>query len=133
MPSRSTITRPAVWVLAGGAAILLAGSCARNGGNRDRPERLEPALLRVIEVHPDSVVGVLIRLHRDVVPEDREQLARLGLSLGSAAGRVVTGNIRAGHARRITRWPNVEWVELSGQIRLSNSKNNVETESDGPA
>jgi hypothetical protein len=66
---------------------------------------------------PDSTVGVLIRLNRDVIPEDTAQLKRLGLTLGSAAGRLVTGHIRAGAARVLTRWRSVVWIELSSQVR----------------
>ncbi len=108
-------------LVAGGAALLLSCSGATRGA--ERPERLEPALLRVLESRPDSVVGILLRLNRDVRPEDQEQLRQHGLTIGSARGRLVTGQLRAADARKLTRLTQVDWIELSGAVRITRNPN----------
>ena len=82
----------------------------------ERLDRLEPALVQVMETRPDSVIGVLVQLNRELGEGDRDRLHQLGLTIGSAQGRIVTGTLRAADARRLTRWPAVEWVELSNAI-----------------
>ena len=79
-------------------------------------ERLEPALRRVVETRPDTVVGVLIRLRRDVEDSDRDRLRAAGLVLGSARGRLVTGNLRARLAPRLAALEPVEWIELAATL-----------------
>jgi hypothetical protein len=80
-------------------------------------------LLRVLESRPDSVVGILLRLNRDVRPEDQEQLRQHGLTIGSARGRLVTGQLRAADARKLTRLTQVDWIELSGAVRITRNPN----------
>ena len=77
---------------------------------------MEPALLRVLESRPDSVVDVLVRLNRDLVDADRARLEQNGLKIGSMRGRLVTGSLRAASARRLSGLEQVLWIELAGTV-----------------
>jgi hypothetical protein len=103
--------------VAGSAALLL--SCSSAGHSANSIQRMDPALQRIAESRPDSLVGVLIRLSRDIVEGDTADLSRLGVTLGSARGRIVTGQMRAAGSRRLASHPIVVWVELSGDIRVN--------------
>jgi hypothetical protein len=104
-------------LIAGSAAFLLCASCTgRSGANRNR---LEPSLQRVLESRPDSIVHVVLRLRHAAQEGDEQQLRRLGLTIGSARGRIVTGSLRAADALRLTSSPAVEWVELAGVLGVT--------------
>jgi hypothetical protein len=71
------------------------------------------------EQRPDSTVGMLLRLARDVSSQDSAELKALGLTVVSAQGTVVTGRARARSALQLTRLPAVQWIELSMSIPSS--------------
>jgi hypothetical protein len=104
----------------GSAAFVICGACV--GRAADRPERLEPSLRRVLESRPDSTVHVLLRMTRPVQAGDEDQLRQLGLTIGSARGRIVTGSLRAADAVRLTTLPTVEWVELAGVVGVTSNE-----------
>jgi hypothetical protein len=97
-------------------ALILA--CTRNwevsGANR-----LEPALRQVVAQHPDSLIGVLLRLTRNVQREDSAALTRSGFVIGSARDRIVTGWAKGRTLRQLSGWPHVEWVEMSASIPMT--------------
>ncbi|MEX2282437.1 MAG: hypothetical protein WEE89_08130 [Gemmatimonadota bacterium] len=97
-------------------ALLGIIGCSMSGLPATAPGRMEPALRRVVETRPDSVIGVLIRLTRDVQDSDRDRLQQAGLSVGSARGRLVTGTLRAINALKVSRLDMVEWMELSNNM-----------------
>jgi hypothetical protein len=98
-------------------ALLGIMGCAMSGLPAMAPDRMEPALRRVVETRPDSVIGVLIRLTRDVQDSDRDRLQQAGLTTGSARGRLVTGTLRAINALKVSRLDVVEWMELSNNMQ----------------
>jgi hypothetical protein len=84
-----------------------------------RVEVVEPTLLRLIEQRPDSLVGLLLRLSRDSSPRDSADLTRLGLTVLSSRGAVLTGRARARTALQLTRLRAVQWIEVSMSIAPS--------------
>ena len=83
------------------------------------PRRLEPALRQLITQYPDSVVGVLLRLTRNVEREDSAALTRSGFAIGSARDRIVTGWARGTTLRLLSAWPQVEWMEMSANVPIT--------------
>ena len=97
-------------------ALILACSRNREGSG---PNRLEPALRHVVAQHPDSLIGVLLRLTRNVQREDSVALTRNGFVIGSARDRIVTGWAKGRTLRELSAWPHVEWVEMSATIPMT--------------
>jgi hypothetical protein len=98
--------------------VTLILACTRNPG-ASVPNRLEPALRQVVAQHPDSLIGVLLRLTRNVQREDSVALTRSGFVIGSARDRIVTGWANGRTLRRLSGWSHVEWVEMSATIPMT--------------
>lgn len=81
------------------------------------PAPLDPHLMRLAGQHPDSVVGVLIRVSRNVGEAERAALGQAGVRVGSVVGDVVTGELRAGQAAAVARLDFVAYVELAAVLR----------------
>lgn len=107
------------YVAAAGLAVAAVVSTCGGGavhGGVDGVRTVDERLLRLGEDEPDREVGVLVRLARDPGAGELERLAEAGLVVGTAAGRVVTGRIRAGAARRLGGLAIVEYVELADEV-----------------
>lgn len=111
----STALPDRAWGARGLAVLaLLAGACAP--APRE-PAPLDPHLMRLAGQHPDSVVGVLIRVSRNVGEAERAALSQAGVRVGSVVGDVVTGELRAGQATAVARLDFVAYVELAAVLR----------------
>ena len=104
------------WIAVLGSILLLGCAQARGGY---QPARVEPSLRQRLIAHPDSTVGVLLRLTRNVQKEDSAYLVRNGFVLGSAQGRIVTGSAPAKVLRRLSAWPRMEWMEMSATVPMT--------------
>lgn len=71
------------------------------------PARLDPELRRLIAERPDTVVGVLLRLDGPGNASRRTALEDAGLSVGTFAGAIATGRVRACDAPGVAE---IEWV-----------------------
>jgi hypothetical protein len=80
--------------------------------------RVDPELLRLAEVAPDSVVGVLIRLERPLSESETDELREAGLAIGAVAGTIVTAQARACDGLRAAQHPAVRHIELARPVPL---------------
>lgn len=81
--------------------------------------RMDAALIRTSREQPDSMVGVLIRTTRRVGADERAALDSVGLGIGSVAGQIVTGRIRAGAVPALARLAFVAYLEQARTIPLA--------------
>lgn len=79
---------------------------------------IDRRLRTLAEEHPDSIVGVLIRTTAPPDSAWQASMARAGLVVGTVAGDVVTGRIRAGSALDVAKLPFVVHIELSRKIPI---------------
>lgn len=113
-------------LLATGWTISLLG-CTRPANDDAAPEtgaavsELDPRMRRLAAEHPDSVVGVFVRVTRPVGPDERDSLESAGLNVGTVAGDIVTGRMRARSAERLTLLEFVRYIQLAGTIRVPDS------------
>jgi hypothetical protein len=92
-------------------------------------DRLDRTLRWAASERPDSIVGVLVLTREPVTPRERRALEKAGLAIGTVAGTVVTGRIRAGAAPALARHAFVVRVEAAGELRPQPSAGPAE----GPA
>jgi hypothetical protein len=78
--------------------------------------RMDAGMARQIQEQPDSVVGVLVRTTRPATPADRRALADAGLQVGTVAGEILTGRLRACDALRVLELDFVRYVELAREV-----------------
>jgi hypothetical protein len=79
-------------------------------------QRLDAALVERIRRAPESEVGVFVRTSRPPDEHERSALAEAGLRVGTVAGRILTGRLRACDAVRVAGLEFVEYVELAGEV-----------------
>lgn len=79
--------------------------------------KLDPRLRRLAAERPDSVIGVLVRTVSVVDITERAALEAGGLVIGTVAGDVVTGRLRAGNAPDLARSAFVVYIELAQRLR----------------
>lgn len=89
--------------------------------------KLDPQLRRAASERPDSVVGVLLRTAAPVGARERAALEAEGLAVGSVAGDIVTGRVRAAAAPRLARLPFVVYVEAAGRVYPTQPPDTPET------
>ncbi len=90
--------------------LLAAAACA---GRSDVTDRLDWRLEELAATRPDTIVGVLVRTN---VPPDSAQRAALvdaGLAIGTVAGTILTGRLRAGEAGTVARLSFIVRIELA--------------------
>ncbi len=102
-----------------GAAAAALAACHAAAHRPEAERRLDPRLVAVGRQAPDSMVGVLVRLAAPPAVSERDALRRAGLSLGTVAGDVVTGRIRAADAPGLAKLSFVIYAELARQIPVS--------------
>lgn len=104
------------------AAVLgIATAVACSPHNTDQAAThvyVDRRLRALAEAHPDSIVGVLIRTAAPPDSAWRKALSGAGLTVGTVAGDVVTGRIRAGEAMKVARLPFVVHIELARSIPI---------------
>jgi hypothetical protein len=100
-----------------GATACAAAPCPAEVPMQVRP-RLDPGILRQMEQSPDSVVGVLVRTTRPPTDADRRALADAGLRVGTVAGEILTGRLRACDAARVANLEFVRHIELAREVRI---------------
>jgi hypothetical protein len=81
--------------------------------------RLDPALRRVLETRPDSVVGVLVRTTAPLTDEQRVRLERDGVAVATVVGTIFTARARARAAARLADLPFVVHVQLAATVPTS--------------
>lgn len=75
--------------------------------------RIDPALRRLAEARPDSVVGVIVRADRAIGPAELRELRAAGVEPGTVAGMLVTGEIRAGAAPGLEKLLWIRYIEAA--------------------
>lgn len=107
----------ALAVAAVGAAM--AGACSTHPADQVPTNAYIDRRLRdLAEAHPDSIVGVLIRTTAPPDSAWRASLAEAGLAVGTVAGDIVTGRLRAGSALVVAKLSFVVHIELSRRIPI---------------
>lgn len=78
-----------------------------------------PRVERWLAQLPDSAsVGVLLSLHEPLSAEQRRQLERCGLRIGSVLEGVVTGEAEKGDMGRLAALPFVAYIEVAEELPL---------------
>jgi hypothetical protein len=77
---------------------------------------LEPALRARIAAEPEAELGVLVRTARPPGDADRRAMAEAGLRIGTVAGDVASGRLRACDALRVAALDFVVAVELAREV-----------------
>ncbi|MEJ2214989.1 MAG: hypothetical protein P8099_00100 [Gemmatimonadota bacterium] len=99
--------------------VAMAGACSTHPADQVSTNAYIDRRLRdLAEAHPDSIVGVLIRTSAPPDSTWRASLVDAGLAVGTVAGDVVTGRLRAGSALKVARLPFVVHIELSRKIPI---------------
>lgn len=98
------------------AAAMVLAACRPGARHAPAERRLDPRLVTIGHQAPDSIVGVLVRLASPPADAERAALARAGLALGTVAGDVVTGRIRAAAAPALAELSFVVYAELARHI-----------------
>jgi len=78
--------------------------------------RLDNALIERIQRVPEEIVGVLVRTAEPLTDPERAQLESAGMVLGTVAGDVVTGRLRACDAVAIAELAFVRRIELARDV-----------------
>lgn len=110
------------WVLAALLGLALAASLAACVRSEESPvqagSRIDPALRRLAEATPDSVVGVIVRSDRPIGPSELRALRAAGVAPGTVVGRLATGEIRAGAAPGLEKLPWIRYIEAAQTHRV---------------
>ena len=86
------------------------------GADASMDATLDPRLRQIAAAQPDSVIGVLIRTSEPIDSEARAALEAEGLAVGTVAGDVVTGRLRAGAATAVAQLPFVVYIEAAQRV-----------------
>ncbi len=106
-------------VLAGAVIAAAVISCApRTADHVATNASIDRRLRALAEARPDSIVGVLIRTAAPPDSAWQASMAEAGLAIGTIAGDVVTGRIRARSALDVARLPFVVHIELAREIPI---------------
>jgi hypothetical protein len=104
------------------AAVIgtaVAGACSSHAADHVSTNAYIDRRLRALaEAQPDSIVGVLVRTTTPPDSAWQAAMAEAGLAIGTVAGDVVTGRIRAASALDLAKLPFVVHVELSRRIPI---------------
>jgi hypothetical protein len=100
------------WAWLGNSSCLVG----RSAHGPVRVDVLEPTLRRLSAQHPDTVVGMLLKLSNEPTRQDSTDLVGLGLTVSSVRGTLMTGRARARSAAQLTRMRQVVWIELSMSV-----------------
>jgi hypothetical protein len=99
--------------------VAVASACSPHQADQvTRNAHIDRRLRALAEANPDSIVGVLIRTTAPPDSAWRASMTAAGLMVGTVAGDVVTGRIRAGSALEVARLPFVVHIEMARKIPI---------------
>jgi hypothetical protein len=82
------------------------------------PLPIDAALRARIAAEPESEVGVFVRLRRPPDTQDRRALADAGMRIGTVAGDVVSGRLRACDVLRVAALDSVVAIEMAQDVTV---------------
>lgn len=110
---------PALAAVVAAAVIAATGACTAHApGTPAENAHMDRRLHALADAHPDSIVGVLIRTAAPPDSAWRAAMTKAGLDIGTVAGDIVTGRLRAGAAAKVAELPFVVHIELSRKVPI---------------
>ncbi len=67
---------------------------------------------------PDRMISVLVKTTSPLTPEQRKELSRQNITIGTVAGNICTANMRLKEVPVLAEKPYVQSLELSKKLKL---------------